>query len=85
MLLPYAVRALADLRALKSRLKFTPDHYMKMWAMTKPVLPADFILLDEAQDANPVLEEVFLAQDAQRVCVGDPRSRSTAGARTGTW
>ncbi|WP_436776491.1 UvrD-helicase domain-containing protein [Yinghuangia sp. YIM S09857] len=40
--------------------------------MGSPVLPADFVLLDEAQDTNPVLEEVFLAQDAQRVCVGDP-------------
>ncbi|KUM84276.1 MULTISPECIES: UvrD-helicase domain-containing protein [Streptomyces] len=30
------------------------------------------MLLDEAQDTNPVLEEIFLAQDAQRVCVGDP-------------
>nr|WP_238362791.1 ATP-binding domain-containing protein [Actinopolymorpha pittospori] len=40
--------------------------------MTGPALEADFILLDEAQDTNPVLEEVFLAQDAQRVCVGDP-------------
>ncbi|MCW2902973.1 MAG: helicase [Streptosporangiaceae bacterium] len=68
VLLPYAIRAWADLRSFKGRLKFTPDHYMKMWAMTKPVLPADFILLDEAQDTNPVLEEVFLAQDAQRVC-----------------
>ncbi|MFG2376940.1 UvrD-helicase domain-containing protein [Streptomyces sp. NPDC048504] len=30
------------------------------------------MLLDEAQDTNPVLEEIFLTQDAQRVCVGDP-------------
>ncbi|MEU2023760.1 hypothetical protein ABZ565_16645 [Streptomyces sp. NPDC016469] len=29
-------------------------------------------LLDAAQDTNPVLEEIFLAQQAQRVCVGDP-------------
>ncbi|KPI15308.1 Helicase superfamily 1 UvrD-related protein [Actinobacteria bacterium OK074] len=34
--------------------------------------PTDFILLDEAQDTNPVLEEIFLAQQAQRICVGDP-------------
>ena len=43
-----------------------------MWALTRPRLSADFVLLDEAQDTNPVLEEIFLAQDAQRVCVGDP-------------
>lgn len=43
-----------------------------MWALTSPVLPADFVLLDEAQDTNPVLEEIFLNQPAQRICVGDP-------------
>lgn len=53
-------------------LPFKHDHYLKMWALTRPRLPADFVLLDEAQDTNPVLEEIFLAQDAQRVCVGDP-------------
>ncbi|GAB2873320.1 UvrD-helicase domain-containing protein [Streptomyces mayteni] len=71
-LLPYAARAWQDIRSLDGRLRFEHDHYMKMWALTEPDLQADFVLLDEAQDTNPVLEEVFLAQDAQRVCVGDP-------------
>lgn len=39
---------------------------MKLWALTNPDLPGDFIMLDEAQDTNPVLEEIFLAQRAQR-------------------
>ncbi|MEV7417734.1 UvrD-helicase domain-containing protein [Streptomyces sp. NPDC089919] len=71
-LLPYAHRAWQDICAPAGRLRFEHDHYMKLWAMTSPRLGADFVLLDEAQDTNPVLEEVFLAQDAQRVCVGDP-------------
>ncbi|MFJ6729568.1 UvrD-helicase domain-containing protein [Streptomyces sp. NPDC091281] len=71
-LLPYAHRAWQDICSDTGRLRFEHDHYMKLWAMTEPVLPADFVLLDEAQDTNPVLEEVFLAQDAQRICVGDP-------------
>ncbi|MDT0308063.1 UvrD-helicase domain-containing protein [Streptomyces sp. DSM 44917] len=71
-LLPYAVKAWEDIRSLEGRLRFEHDHYMKMWALTEPALRADFVLLDEAQDTNPVLEEVFLAQAAQRVCVGDP-------------
>ena len=71
-LLPYAVRAWADICSANGTLRFEHDHYMKMWAMAGPVLDADFVLLDEAQDTNPVLEGVFLAQDAQRVCVGDP-------------
>jgi AAA domain/UvrD-like helicase C-terminal domain len=71
-LLPYAHRAWEDVRSLDGVLKFDHEHYMKMWGLTRPVLPFDFILLDEAQDTNPVVEEIFLAQSTQRVCVGDP-------------
>ena len=71
-LLPYAQLAWQDVQDPGGKLRFEHDHYMKMWALASPTLPADFVLLDEAQDTNPVLEEVFLAQPAQRVCVGDP-------------
>jgi superfamily I DNA/RNA helicase len=71
-LLPYAVKAWDDICSLDGKLRFDHDHYLKMWALTEPVLGVDFVLLDEAQDTNPVLEEVFLSQRAQRVCVGDP-------------
>ncbi|MFF5229307.1 UvrD-helicase domain-containing protein [Dactylosporangium sp. NPDC000521] len=71
-LLPFARKAWDDICARDGVLRFEHDHYMKMWALTEPTLDADFVLLDEAQDTNPVLEEVFLAQGAQRVCVGDP-------------
>jgi AAA domain/UvrD-like helicase C-terminal domain len=71
-LLPFASKAWDDIRSPDGRLRFEHDHYLKMWALTRPAIPAEFILLDEAQDTNPVLEEVFLAQSAQRVCVGDP-------------
>ncbi|MCX4545845.1 UvrD-helicase domain-containing protein [Streptomyces sp. NBC_01565] len=71
-LLPYAEKAWEDILRLDGKLRFEHDFYLKMWALGGPVLPADFVLLDEAQDTNPVLEEVFLAQRAQRVCVGDP-------------
>ncbi|QLQ39642.1 UvrD-helicase domain-containing protein [Micromonospora robiginosa] len=72
VLLPYACRAWDDICSPDGKLRFEHDHYLKMWALTEPTLAADFVLLDEAQDTNPVLEEVFLAQSAQRVCVGDP-------------
>jgi len=71
-LLKYAVRAWDDIRSPQGRLRFEHDHYMKLWALTRPRLPGEFVLLDEAQDTNPVLEKIFLAQSAQRVCVGDP-------------
>jgi hypothetical protein len=72
LLLPYAAKAWDDICSPGGSLRFEHDHYLKMWALTGPRLPGDFILLDEAQDTNPVVEEVFLAQHAQRVCVGDP-------------
>ena len=72
VLLRYAVTAWEDICSPIGKLRFEHDHYLKMWALTRPVLAADFVLLDEAQDTNPVLEEIFLNQDAQRVCVGDP-------------
>jgi hypothetical protein len=67
-----AKKAWDDVRNPDGKLRFEHDHYMKMWALTNPTLPGEFILLDEAQDTNPVLEEVFLAQAVQRVYVGDP-------------
>ena len=53
--------------------RFEHDHYLKMWALTEPKIDADFLFLDEAQDTNPVLEQVFAAQRAhtQLVMVGD--------------
>ncbi|RSM85316.1 ATP-dependent helicase [Streptomyces sp. WAC 01325] len=72
VLLKRARWAWDDICSPEGELPFQHDHYLKMWALTRPRLHADFVLLDEAQDTNPVLEEIFLAQDAQRVCVGDP-------------
>ncbi|MEU5482818.1 UvrD-helicase domain-containing protein [Streptomyces mirabilis] len=71
-LLRYAQQAWDDICSTTGKLRFEHDHYMKLWALGRPVLAADFVLLDEAQDTNPVLEEVFLTQNAQRICVGDP-------------
>ncbi|MFF3467585.1 UvrD-helicase domain-containing protein [Streptomyces sp. NPDC002619] len=72
VLLKRARWAWEDICSPTGKLPFQHDHYLKMWALTRPRLSTDFILLDEAQDTNPVLEEIFLAQNAQRVCVGDP-------------
>lgn len=47
------------------------DGYLKLWAMGRPTLPADFVLLDEAQDTNPVVLEMLRHQRAQIVYVGD--------------
>ncbi|MFI9764967.1 UvrD-helicase domain-containing protein [Streptomyces sp. NPDC051963] len=70
----FAGRAWADLQDRdQGVVRFEHDHYLKMWALTEPKIEADFLFLDEAQDTNPVLEEVFNAQrgHAQLVMVGD--------------
>ncbi|WP_323138645.1 UvrD-helicase domain-containing protein [Streptomyces sp. NBC_01571] len=74
MVLPYARRAWDDLQnPTGGAVRFEPDHYLKIWALTEPTIRADFLLLDEAQDTNAVLEEVFKAQrgHAQLIMVGD--------------
>ncbi|MGW1270539.1 UvrD-helicase domain-containing protein, partial [Streptomyces sp. NPDC002491] len=72
--LPFAAKAWADLHMFdQGEVRFEHDHYLKMWALTQPKIEADFLFLDEAQDTNPVLEQVFNAQrdHAQLVMVGD--------------
>ena len=74
LVLPYAVAMWTDLkRTDEGRIPFKHDHYLKMWALGEPTLRGNFLLLDEAQDTNPVLEKVFTAQrgHAQLVMVGD--------------
>lgn len=72
--LPFAQKMWVDLQNPdRGRVKFKPDHYLKMWALTQPMIRQDFLLLDEAQDTNPVVEQVFAAQrgHAQLIMVGD--------------
>ena len=47
------------------------DGYLKLWALSNPKIAADFILLDEAQDTNPVVLDVLQKQSAQMIYVGD--------------
>lgn len=47
------------------------DGYLKVWALSQPRLPVDDILLEEAQDTNPVVLDVLTDQDAQMIYVGD--------------
>jgi F-box protein 18 (helicase) len=50
----------------------THDTYFKLWQISRPQLDFDIILLDEGQDTNPALYDVFIRQThARRVLVGD--------------
>ncbi|MGW0819078.1 UvrD-helicase domain-containing protein [Streptomyces viridiviolaceus] len=73
-IIPFARKAWTDLQHPDDGcVRFDHDHYLKIWALTRPHLQADFLLLDEAQDTNPVVEQIFLNQrhHAQLVMVGD--------------
>ncbi|MCP1674134.1 superfamily I DNA/RNA helicase [Natronocella acetinitrilica] len=71
-LLPQANSLWAALIDPRGRLPITHDVYLKLWALERPHIPGDFILFDEAQDANPImLELVRNQQHAQHIWVGD--------------
>ncbi len=73
---PSLAKAWADLTQLHGDLPFRHDHYLKLWQLSDPKIPADFILFDEAQDANPVMVAIVAAQDhAQLVWVGDSQQQ----------
>lgn len=73
-IVPFARKAWADLQHPDDgAVRFDHDHYLKIWALTAPKIATDFLLLDEAQDTNPVVEQIFLDQrdHTQLVMVGD--------------
>ena len=68
--------AWADLCKVDGRLRFRHEHYLKMWQLSHPRLPVEFVLFDEAQDASPVMLDVVARQDhAQLVFVGDSQQQ----------
>jgi len=75
----FAEEVLPNLRALWSNMRSPSgqiplghDGYLKLWALSRPRISADYIMLDEAQDSNPVILRVLEEQDSQVVYVGDP-------------
>lgn len=57
-----------------SRFPSTPDVYLKQYYLLNPILNYDYILFDEAQDANPLILDLILNQKkngTKLVFVGD--------------
>jgi hypothetical protein len=58
-----------------SPIKMSHDGYLKIWSSSRPRISADVIMLDEAQDTNPVALKVVLDQKNSQRCgvimVGD--------------
>lgn len=51
------------------------DGYLKLFQLSGPQLHYDGILLDEAQDTNPVTSALLLRQNRPRILVGDPHQQ----------
>lgn len=71
-LLKFARKAWKDLTAEDGQLPFRHDVYVKLWQLSdKPVISADYILVDEAQDTAPVMLDVLDRQSGTVIIVGD--------------
>lgn len=55
----------------RGEIDITHDFYLKKFQLAHPVLPYNYILFDEGQDASPAMLEVFLKQQGTKVIVGD--------------
>lgn len=50
----------------------THDGYLKLWQLNSPVIRnVDIVMLDEAQDANPVMIDILKKQKCRLILVGD--------------
>ena len=66
-----AASLLDKMADLEHPLPIPHDGYLKLFQLEHPRLPYDTILLDEAQDTNPVLQAMVDEQAGRRVYVGD--------------
>lgn len=67
-------RAWVELIKPGGQLRFGHPHYLKMFELSRPHIPADFILFDEAQDVSGVMRSIVFQQmerGTQIVAVGD--------------
>jgi hypothetical protein len=72
-IVPLAQRAWADIRSTGGRLPFRHDHYLKLWQLARPVIAADYLMFDEARDADPVTAAIIQNQSGvQKITAGDP-------------
>jgi superfamily I DNA/RNA helicase len=69
---PLLNRLWDDMLNHSGRIPFGHDGYLKHWALSEPVIDADYIMLDEAQDSNAVIISVLRKQKCQLIFVGDP-------------
>ncbi len=69
--LPFIQRIWAMMINQNHSIPITHDVYLKQWALMRPVLKKDYILFDEAQDANGLMLDLVGRQQSQQIYVGD--------------
>jgi len=57
------------------RISMIHNGYLKLYQLSKPMLNFGCILLDEAQDINPVIKNIILSQSCSKILVGDPHQQ----------
>ena len=61
-----------DITNVNGQLPMEHDYYLKMWQLSGPKINADYILFDEAQDADKVMLDIVQSQaNAQQIFCGD--------------
>lgn len=63
-----------------SPIKISHSVYLKHWSLNNPEINADFVLFDEAQDADPIMLNLLGKQGIQVIYIGD-RHQSIYGWR----
>lgn len=71
VIVPLALRAWADLSNKSGKLKLSHDAYLKLYSLSNPTLPFDYILVDEFQDTNSCVLGLLKSQKCQLIGVGD--------------
>nr|XP_045605222.1 F-box DNA helicase 1-like isoform X1 [Procambarus clarkii] len=57
----------------KQEISMTQDGQLKMWQLKKPhLLGYDVVMIDEGQDMNAAMFDIFLSQNCAKIVVGDP-------------
>lgn len=85
LVLGHARRAWQKIIAPGSTMPVTHDTYLKLWTMSGPRLNYACMILDEAQDTNPLTEQLVMAQldHCRLLAIGD-RHQSIFGFRGAT-
>lgn len=72
VLMPIINKLWADYIDPNGCFRISHDVYLKIYALSNPIINYDFILFDEAQDSDNLMLSILMQQKCQIVFVGDP-------------